>query len=226
MSFKKLAPLLLLTLSCSKASKCEETFSCVEQRQGSSPGRLDGGSDIDLQDGGGFGDASGGTQGGGSGAGGSTGLTAGNGGTNGSGGNTGNGGEDGNGGDGGSVVLCGSTRGTGCTPSQQDAVFVDAAAPEGGDGSLTSPLSSIVAALELAKDADATDIYICPGNYDESVLITDNEAGIDLHGGFRCEGFTYDATAIPVIEPSNGDYALHIDALTSAILLDISLSAP
>jgi hypothetical protein len=99
-------------------------------------------------------------------------------------------------------------------------VFVDAAAPEGGDGSLTSPLSSIVAALALAKDADATDIYICPGNYDESVLITDNEAGIDLHGGFRCEGFTYDATAIPVIEPSNGDYALHIDALTSAILLE------
>jgi hypothetical protein len=97
-------------------------------------------------------------------------------------------------------------------------VFVDASAPDGGDGTIANPLNSIVAALSRAKAVGAADIYICTGNYDESVVITNNEAGIDLHGGFDCN-FAYDASQ-PVVSPSSGEYALRIDGLTSAILIE------
>jgi hypothetical protein len=218
MNFRGFAPLLLLTVSCGTESKCDETFSCRAAQGAVNSGN----GNSDLLDSGVLGDASGGTRGGGSG----TGSGASN--NNGSGGNIGNGGagdDDGNAGasglgDGGNIVLCGTTFGTGCTPSQQGAVFVDAAAPEGGDGSLNSPLSSITEAVTLAKEQDATDIYICAGTYDENVLITDDEAGIDLHGGYQCAGFTYDATAVPLIQPANGGYALHVDALQSSILIE------
>jgi hypothetical protein len=218
MSCSRLAPLLLLTLSCSAESKCEETFSCRAQQGAANSGASNGSDSGDApQDSGGLADGSAEGSGGGN-------NGSGNGG---SGGRSGNGGGDGNPGgsggalgDGGNVVLCGSTRGTGCTPAQQNAVFVDAAAPADGDGSLNSPLQSIAEALALAKEQEATDIYICAGNYDESVLVTDAEGGVDLHGGFVCDGFTYDATAIPVIQPSSGEYALHIDGVTEAMLFE------
>jgi hypothetical protein len=97
---------------------------------------------------------------------------------------------------------------------------VDVATPNPGDGSLEAPLTSIVEAFTVAKDTGATDIYVCGGVYDENVVITDDEAGINLHGGFDCDGFVYDAAAVPRIQPSNGGYALHIDALSSAILIE------
>jgi hypothetical protein len=193
---------------------------------------LDGGNDPDgLQDSGMFGDASGGAQGGDSGAG--------DGGANGSGGNTGNGGNDGAGGyggttsagnggnvgtgdagtDGGSGPTCGDTLVQGCTPSPLDALFVDASAADGGDGSIASPLNSIVDALNVARNTAVADIYICAADYDESVVITDAEAGIDLHGGFNCDGFVYDGSR-PVVSPGDGDYALYIDDLQSPILVE------
>jgi hypothetical protein len=159
----------------------------------------------------------------GSGNGGNQNGTSGSGGTGGNSGNTGNGGNAGTGGadtdGGGGGVLCTDTPQTGCTPAEQGGVFVDASAPDGGDGSLASPLNSIVDALTQAKTNGATDIYICAGNYDERVVITDNEAGIDLHGGFACNGFTYDASQ-PVVSPSIGGYPLHVNALMSPILIE------
>jgi hypothetical protein len=145
----------------------------------------------------------------------------------------GHGGLNGDGGDGGEaggasvgtdgdddVVVCGDTPVTGCVPSATNAVFVRASAPAGGDGSLASPFRSIAVALTAAANSGATDIYICAGTYDEKLVIANNEAGIDLHGGFDCNGFTYDATAIPFVSPSTPGYALHIDAVTSPILIE------
>lgn len=141
--------------------------------------------------------------------------TGGNGGNNG--GNGGSGGVETDGG--GNTLVCSDALESGCTPAQQNGVFVDASAPDGGNGSLAAPLNSIVDALSVAQGSNATDIYICAGNYDERVVITDSEAGIDLHGGFNCNGFTYDAS-VPVISRSNGGYALYIDALNSPITIE------
>jgi hypothetical protein len=141
-----------------------------------------------------------------------------NGGNSGSGGNSGgNGGSGGVDTDGGSGSPCGDTLTTGCTPTS--GIFVDASAPDGGDGSLAAPLNSIGDAFDAAALAGATDIYVCAGNYNESVTITDTEGGIDLHGGFNCNGFTYDGS-VPVVSRSNGGYALYIDALQSPILIE------
>lgn len=164
------------------------------------------------QDSGNSGASNGGTQGGNSGNGGNGGANGGNSGS-GTGGNSGNGTLP----DGGNANPCGDTLTTGCTPT--GGIFVDASAPAGGDGSLASPLNSIGDAFDAAALAGATDIYVCAGNYDESVVITDNEAGVDLHGGFNCNGFIYDGS-VPVVSRAAGGYALYIDALQSPILIE------
>ncbi|HEX2881818.1 MAG TPA: hypothetical protein VHO25_19970 [Polyangiaceae bacterium] len=121
---------------------------------------------------------------------------------------------------------CGATPLDGCAASELAAVFVDAAALNGGDGSLTNPVNSIAEALSLAVARGATDIYVCAGDYDENVVITANETGIDLHGGFNCDGFSYDAALISRIEPTGGGLPLHVDGInTSMIIDDLQFSA-
>ncbi len=63
-------------------------------------------------------------------------------------------------------------------------VFVDAAAPHGGDGSEATPLTTIQPALDLAGSNGGGLVAVAAGTYAETLLWTSDSAGVRLAG--RC----------------------------------------
>lgn len=76
-----------------------------------------------------------------------------------------------------------------CTPTEGEVVdgtcgiFVDASAPEGGSGSINSPIRTVSEALSKVLP-NAPRIYVCESTIVDETI--DLPAGIDLHGGLDC----------------------------------------
>lgn len=76
-----------------------------------------------------------------------------------------------------------------CTPADGEEVdatcgiFVDASAPEGGEGTPDSPVRSVSEALEKVLPSGPR-IYVCKSTIVEEAI--DLPAGLDLHGGLDC----------------------------------------
>lgn len=69
-------------------------------------------------------------------------------------------------------------------PVDDETVYVDADAPEGGDGSEAHPLTGIQAGLDLAASQGATLVAVAAGTYTEFVSVSGDHGGIHLAG--RC----------------------------------------
>lgn len=103
------------------------------------------------------------------------------GGTGGTGGELGGGNEGGAGGAEPIPIYCSPTEGEDVDGTC--GIFVDASAPEGGDGSIDDPIRTVSEALSKVLP-NAPRIYVCKSTIVEESI--DLPAGIDLHGGLDC----------------------------------------
>jgi hypothetical protein len=117
-----------------------------------------------------------------------------------------------------------------CLVSDEFAVFVAPGFTD-GDGSKASPARTISAGLAAAAaSSKRRKVIVCNGSYDESVTVSAPPPGIGLYGGFRCPSaanpWTYDATSRPLVRPSAGGPALHVDgAAQGFVVADFAFSA-
>ncbi len=72
-------------------------------------------------------------------------------------------------------------------------VYVDASAPEGGDGSAEAPLGNIQTALDLAGSRGGGLVAVATGTYPETLSLNTDHAGVQLAGRCR-ELVTIDAS--------------------------------
>ncbi len=93
-------------------------------------------------------------------------------------------------------------------------IFVDSAAPEGGDGSEASPFPTIQPALDLAGSRGGGLVAVAAGSYAESLALTPVHADVHLAG--RCR-------ALVVLDASGvGDDTPGIDIATGGVAVTIS----
>ncbi len=96
----------------------------------------------------------------------------------------------------------------------EDTVYVDIEAAEGGDGSIDAPLRGIQAGLDLAGSEGGGLVVVAAGTYPETLRLSSDHAGVDLAG--RCR-------ELVLLDASVGDAqtaGIDIDALYG----DVSLS--
>jgi len=168
------------------------------------------------------------------GGGGGKGGTAGNagGGTGGDAGASGGGAESGAGGAGGEggkgdppPPICDpSAPIAGCVADPENGIFVSPTGNDSNDGTPSSPLATINAAIDRAASRPAP-IFICSGTFDESVVVTDDD--LALHGGFACPTggapWVYDEDERPLISPTDPGYALQVTDVNGLTLSDLEL---
>ncbi len=159
-----------------------------------------------------------------------TGGLAGTGGVGGAGGVSGSGGAAGTGASGGAGGVGGS-GGTGphcdeslspaedsCVIADELAVFVSPAGESGAAGTRAEPLGSVQAGLVKAK-AEGKRLFVCAdgGDYAENVSLGAGLAGVEVWGGFKCDGWGFDSALKATVAPASGVpfTATGIDAETS-----------
>ncbi len=102
------------------------------------------------------------------------------------------------------------------------AVFVAPTGSASGDGSIDEPLGSIAQAVELAA-AQNKDVYVCVGEYAESITIRDT--AVSLYGGYLCEE-RWRRTEARAEVNSPTSRALVIDGVVEPVVIDrIAFSA-
>jgi hypothetical protein len=114
---------------------------------------------------------------------------------------------------------------------------VDAGPPDAGSaiGSMANPAPTVSQGLALAASTGKSRVYVCGGQYVESVTIT---SGVDLYGGFTCSAgslapsWQWAGATTAVTAPSRANatsfvYALSIDSPNAPVLVeDVSFSSP
>jgi len=112
----------------------------------------------------------------------------------------------------------------GCVADADNGIFVSPTGNDSNDGTPSSPLATINAAIDRAASSPAP-IFICSGTFDESVVVTDDD--IALHGGFACptggSPWVYDEDERPLISPTDPGYALQVTDVSGLTLSDIEL---
>ncbi len=101
-------------------------------------------------------------------------------------------------------------------------IFV-APAPGGNDanaGTKAAPVATLKTAL--AKVGSKSFIFVCEGNYTESV---DIKQSASIYGGFKCTDWTYSATVLPKFTGTKSDYVFHLDSADNTIVADLELDA-
>lgn len=94
------------------------------------------------------------------------------------------------------------------------ALFVNASANAGGDGTKEHPFTKIGDALALVPTSGKHRIYICGTlTYPEHVEITSTTAAW-LVGGWDCGTWAATTGSKPKVLPNDAGYALHIDSVT------------
>jgi hypothetical protein len=113
----------------------------------------------------------------------------------------------------------------GCVP-QDDGVFVSPNGDDGDDGTASSPLATLTAAIGRAASSGAP-IFVCRGTFDEHLVVSDD--GIAIHGGFACPSggapWVYDPTKRARVAPSSEGYALRITSVTGLTVTDLELES-
>ncbi len=102
-------------------------------------------------------------------------------------------------------------------------IFV-APTPTGNDsnaGTKASPVATLTTALQKAKTATKSFIFVCEGNYTESVDITQSAA---IYGGFKCADWSYSGT-LPKFTATKSDYVVHLDGANNTTIADLELDA-
>lgn len=105
------------------------------------------------------------------------------------------------------------------------ALFVNANAPEGGDGSKEKPFRAIQAAIDGVRQSGKHRIYICgTATYAEHLEMT-AATYAHLLGGFDCGSWEAVAQK-PSVAPAEAGFALHIDAVPSEVRVeDVAFAA-
>ncbi len=101
----------------------------------------------------------------------------------------------------------------------ESTIFVDAAAPEGGDGSQAAPLTSIQAGLDLSGSRGGGMVAVASGTYVETLDLTRAHQGVQLAGRCR-DRVVLDASGaadeVPGIDINTGGGEVLISGLTIA----------
>ncbi len=86
-----------------------------------------------------------------------------------------------------------------CDPDEKpgDGVFVSPNGADTGSGSKALPLQTISAGLELARSSGKTTLYLDQGSYAESPIITVEDTGITVQGGWTRTGSVWDRDCDP-----------------------------
>ncbi len=155
----------------------------------------EGGSAGAAGSGGAGGSAGAGASGGAAGAGGAAGSGA-------------SGGTAGTGGSGGTTPTCdeaASPADEACVIDDELAVFVSPAGGVAAAGTQADPLGSVQAGLTKAK-ADGKRLFVCAdgGDFAENVSLGAALAGVEVWGGFKCDGWGFDAGLKATVAPASG----------------------
>ncbi|MBX3182812.1 MAG: hypothetical protein KF915_09295 [Polyangiaceae bacterium] len=85
------------------------------------------------------------------------------------------------------------------------AVFVSPAGRADAAGTQADPLGSVQAGLAKAK-GDGKRLYVCAdgGDFDENLSLDNQLVGVAVWGGFKCDGWRFDATLRATVAPTSG----------------------
>jgi hypothetical protein len=115
-----------------------------------------------------------------------------------------------------------------CVISEAYGVFVSPMGSPTGAGTRMSPLSTIDAAITLAKssgDAGAPKrVYVCGGTYDEHITVDATRDGAQIYGGLQCSDWSYTDEAT-TLAPTNAGVALTLTDVTHVAITDLAIKA-
>ncbi len=79
-------------------------------------------------------------------------------------------------------------------PSSTDGIFVSANSgnDESGNGSEINPVKTVAKGLQAASAASKAFVYLDVGTYSEKVVFTSGESGVQIRGGFKTVGATWE----------------------------------
>ncbi len=105
----------------------------------------------------------------------------------------------------------------------EDAIFVWAGAPPGGDGSLASPVRTVEEGLRRRRSGSRPYVLVAEGRYEETVVLADGDV---LHGGYASDFRSRDVLRFPsVVRPRSGP-ALVATGVRSARVAGLHLLGP
>jgi hypothetical protein len=158
-----------------------------------------------------------------------TGGTGGTPATGGGAGEAGGGGEGGLGGAGAGTPQCDPTKTPSedtCVITEDYGVFVSGAGDDiDGNGSRSRPYATLAKAISKAKSSGKR-LYACAdgGSYAETLDLGATVSGLELYGGFACDGWTYSTNAKSRIAGGT-PLGLHIENVTALHLEDFQIEA-
>jgi hypothetical protein len=102
-------------------------------------------------------------------------------------------------------------------------IFVATSGTDTGAGTKDSPVSSIQAAIALAKDGEKR-VYLCAETFTETVTV---DAGVTLFGALDCtKDWAYSGGTRTVLTAASDSIPLRIAAGTALALADIDITGP
>jgi len=133
--------------------------------------------------------------------------------------------------DGGPCTLTEDPHDTGCKPLDGTGLFVNAGAAAGGTGTQGKPfqkISDAVATLSSGEPNKPGRIYVCAGEYTETVTIDSGLVeDVKIFGGLSCANWAWTSGAAVHVKPSGGGYALHVMNATKKIeISDVGFESP
>ncbi|HEY1959614.1 MAG TPA: hypothetical protein VGH28_28590 [Polyangiaceae bacterium] len=119
----------------------------------------------------------------------------------------------------------------GCAVDDTDGFFVSPAGSDTGVGSKAAPFQTIGRGiLAAAGNVTKPNVYICQGTYAENLVIQTAPAGVALHGGFDCTGWTQTSaptTVAPKWMTGDAEPQYVLDVIGAAALVEsMTLTAP